>query len=642
MKTKFFLFIMALTFVTSCSESDYDGSRVNSLNKRFLSVSTKELAFSAAASSQRVKVEADQTEWAINAPAKWIDVTPESGNSSTVVKLSVHENKSADVSRACIVTVSSNESDWSQSFPISVTQERNSPYIQAVERNVTCSAMQQEVMFPVKSNTEYSIDNTEWEWLHVKSFSDSCVIVKLDENNMDYEREAVLTLKAKSYPGVNASVTVRQKKANIHSTMDLVRIEHTASSRTFVLNSEASWTSSSTSWISVSPQSGLAGNTEVTVSVPDNESVNSRKGSVYFTISKENNIEVPIEQEGVVLTLSADKLQFDSFEGSKSVGIVSNESWKVKSMPEWVSVNTTEGEKDGEIQVSVQENNTTDDRNGEIVIATANNVASQTIQIVQNAKTVDFENADMYFTYGEGNKKMSFSTDGKWEVLATPDWINVDETSGTGSATLTVSVTENNTLSVRESKLVLIIAGVRYEVNVQQDRKYLSLSSSAFTFNADGGKAILSIGANTEWAVSVEEGNEWISLSSLQGSENSDLSISVSENKTSGKRRGKIAVTIPNVKTYVVEVVQERRYIKADMQSVDFLKSGGRISFTVTSDWTYKVTRLGSWFGYIQQGDVVTVIAPPNNTSVERSGAIELSLTNIEGSLTLLVPVKQK
>lgn len=642
MKTKFFLFIMALTFVTSCSESDYDGSRVNSLNKRFLSVSTKELAFSAAASSQRVKVEADQTEWAINAPAKWIDVTPESGNSSTVVKLSVHENKSADVSRACIVTVSSNESDWSQSFPISVTQERNTPYIQAVERNVTCSAMQQEVMFPVKSNTEYSIDNTEWEWLHVKSFSDSCVIVKLDENNMDYEREAVLTLKAKSYPGVNASVTVRQKKANIHSTMDLVRIEHTASSRTFVLNSEASWTSSSTSWISVSPQSGLAGNTEVTVSVPDNESVNSRKGSVYFTISKENNIEVPIEQEGVVLTLSADKLQFDSFEGSKSVGIVSNESWKVKSMPEWVSVNTTEGEKDGEIQVSVQENNTTDDRNGEIVIATANNVASQTIQIVQNAKTVDFENADMYFTYGEGNKKMSFSTDGKWEVLATPDWINVDETSGTGSATLTVSVTENNTLSVRESKLVLIIAGVRYEVNVQQDRKYLSLSSSAFTFNADGGKAILSIGANTEWAVSVEEGNEWISLSSLRGSEDSDLSISVSENKTSSKRRGKIAVTIPNIKTYIVDVVQERRYIKADMQSVDFLKSGGRISFTVTSDWTYKVTRLGSWFGYIQQGDVVTVIAPQNNTVGERSGAIELSLTNIEGSLTLLVPVKQK
>ena len=642
MKTKFFLFIMALTFVTSCSESDYDGSRVNSLNKRFLSVSTKELAFSAAASSQRVKVEADQTEWAINAPAKWIDVTPESGNSSTVVKLSVHENKSADVSRACIVTVSSNESDWSQSFPISVTQERNTPYIQAVERNVTCSAMQQEVMFPVKSNTEYSIDNTEWEWLHVKSFSDSCVIVKLDENNMDYEREAVLTLKAKSYPGVNASVTVRQKKANIHSTMDLVRIEHTASSRTFVLNSEASWTSSSTSWISVSPQSGLAGNTEVTVSVPDNESVNSRKGSVYFTISKENNIEVPIEQEGVVLTLSADKLQFDSFEGSKSVGIVSNESWKVKSMPEWVSVNTTEGEKDGEIQVSVQENNTTDDRNGEIVIATANNVASQTIQIVQNAKTVDFENADMYFTYGEGNKKMSFSTDGKWEVLATPDWINVDETSGTGSATLTVSVTENNTLSVRESKLVLIIAGVRYEVNVQQDRKYLSLSSSAFTFNADGGKAILSIGANTEWAVSVEEGNEWISLSSLRGSEDSDLSISVSENKTSSKRRGKIAVTIPNIKTYIVDVVQERRYIKADMQSVDFLKSGGRISFTVTSDWTYKVTRLGSWFGYIQQGDVVTVIAPPNNTSVDRSGAIELTLTNIEGNLTLLVPVRQK
>lgn len=642
MKTKLFLYITVLFLISGCAESEYDGSRVNSLNRRYLSVSVKELAFDAVASSRQVNVEADQTEWKIDAPVKWLEVTPLSGNSSAVVNISAQENKSADVSRACIVTVNSNENDWSQSFPITVTQDKNTPYIQTVEKNITCSAIRQDVAFYLKSNTEYSIDNTGWEWLHIKKATDSCVIVQVDDNNTDDERVAVLTLKAKSYSGVSASVTIRQKKANIHTTMDFVHFEHTASSYKLVLSSETSWTASSTGWISVSPQSGLAGDTEVTVSVPDNASVDNRNGSVYFMVSKGNNVEVPVEQEGVVLTLSETKLQFDSFEGSKSVEIVSNESWEVKSMPEWVKVNRTEGERNGEIQVSVQENNTLNDRNGEIVIATVDNVTSQTIQIAQNAKTVDFGNADLIFSYGEGSQKFSFTTDGGWEVLAKSDWIDVDKTSGTGSATLTVTVKENNTLYAREGKLIISIAGKRYEVCIKQDRKYLSLSSSAFTFNADGGKALLSIGANTGWNVSVEEGSDWISLSPLQGSTDSDITIVVSENKTSAKRRGKVAVTIPNVKTYLIDIMQDRRNVKTDMQSIDFTSSGGKISFTVSSDWTYKVTRVGSWFGYVQQGDVITVIAPENSTGVERKGAIELTLTNIEGNLTLLVPVKQK
>lgn len=642
MKTNIFLYITVLFLIFGCTESEYDGSRVNSLNRRYLSVSVKELAFDAVSSSRQVNVEADQTEWKIDVPVKWLEVTPLSGNSSAVVNFSAQENKSADVSRACIVTVNSNENDWSQSLPITVTQDKNTPYIQTVEKNITCSAIRQDVVFSIKSNTEYSIDNTGWEWLHIKKASDSCVIAQVDDNNTDDERVAVLTLKAKSYSGVNASVTIRQKRANIHTTMDNVHFEHTASSYKFILSSEALWTASSTGWISVSPQNGFAGDTEVTISVPDNASVNNRKGSVYFMVSKGNNIEVPVEQDGVVLILSETKLQFDSFEGSKSVGVVSNERWKVKSMPEWVKVNSTEGERNGEIKVSVQENNTLTDRNGEIVIETEDNVVLQTIQIAQNAKTVDFGNADMIFPYGEESQEISFTTDGGWEVQAKSDWMDVDKISGKGSAILTVTVKENNTLYAREGKLIIVIAGKRYEVCIKQDRKYLSLSSSAFTFNADGGRALLSIGANTSWSARIEEGNEWISLSPLQGSNGSDITIVVPENKTSVKRSGKVAVTIPNVKTYLVDVVQDRRYVKTDMQSVDFTSSGGTISFTVSSDWTYKVTRVGSWFGYVQQGDVITVIAPVNSTGVERNGAIELTLTNLEGNLTLLVPVRQK
>ena len=78
------------------------------------------------------------------------------------------------------------------------------------------------------------------------------------------------------------------------------------------------------------------------------------------------------------------------------------------------------------------------------------------------------------------------------------------------------------------------------------------------------------------------------------------------------------------------------------MASINFLKSGGQISFNVTSNGTYEVSKIGTWFGYIKTGDNITVIAPENATGTTRTGAIRLTLTNVEGSYSLLVPVIQE
>lgn len=637
---KILFYISILCVLGSCTESVYDGTRAPSLNRRYLYVPTSSLSFDAQPSSKQVRIESEQTEWNISIPASWVSVSPSSGNTSTSVDFTTELNKSADISRVCVATVASNVSDWSRS--ITITQGKNSPYITLSDNNISCSALRQSLSFDVNANTEYTIDNTAESWLHIDSYDDTSVRFSVDENNTGDERTAILTLRSKLYSGVSASISIRQKIANITATSEKLYFGHTGASQTIEIQSEVSWTATSTSWISVSPQSGEAGKTQVTISVPENASVLGRDGSVYFTVADNNRVEVPVVQQGVTLNVSPEDITFSSFMGSQSVDVESNDKWTVTAKPDWISLDKTSGSGNATLQATTTENNTTIERGGEIIIATDNGVAFKTIQVRQEAKNVEYADAVLEFNYNESSQSISFVTDGHWSLTKDADWFSTDRTSGSGSATLTITVEGNNTLDIRDGQITLLIADQSYTISIHQECKYLTLSSSAFTFDAQAGSVQLSISSNTDWTGTISEGSDWIAITPASGTNNANMTISVAENKTVNNRSGKIEIEIPNVNTYVVEVLQNRKYIKTDMASVNFLNTGGQISFNVTTDGTYEVSKIGTWFGYMKTGDNITVIAPENMTGTARTGAIKLTLTNIEGSYSLLVPVIQE
>lgn len=636
------LYISALFILIGCSESEYDGTRTPSLNRRYLYVQTKSLNFEALPSTQKVNIESDQTDWTVSIPTNWISANQLSGNNSTSVDFTTQLNNSADTSRVCIATIASNVSDWVRSFPITITQSKHSPFLTVSENSISCSAVKQSISIPVSTNAEYTLNNTGSSWLHIESFTNNEVKLIVDENNTGEERNASLTLKAKSYPGTVATVEVRQKIANISSTKNKLSFGHNSSSQIVEIDSEASWSATATSWISVTPKTGTAGNTEVTISVPNNASTNSRYGSVYLNIAGNNNIEIPIEQEGVSLVASTSNVSFDSFGGTETITITSNDNWQITSIPEWISVNTSSGNGNETIQISTRGNDTTKPKHGEIIVSTTNNVASKTITVTQEAKQVEYSDATLAYGYASSTKTISFTTNGNWSATNDAEWISIDKTSGSGNASLAISVNENNTLEEREGHITLLIVDQPYTITVHQDCKYLTLSSSAFTFSADAGSTTISIGSNTQWKSIVTDGGDWLSVSSTDGTNDTDMTINVSENKTVSARSGMIEIEIPNVHTYIIDVTQSRRYIKTDMASVDFLPSGGQISFNVITDGTYEVSRIGDWFGFVKSGDCITVVAQENSSVKERKGALTFTLLNLYGGkISLLVPITQ-
>lgn len=640
---KIIVYILTMLFFASCSESEYNAMRTPSLNRRYLYVSSSTLDFTSSASKKTLNIEADVTPWKITIPTSWISVNKATGNNSDVVDFGVEMNNSADTSRVCVADISSDVSDWTRSFPITITQGKASPYIELENSSLTIDSKEQSLNVSIRCNTEFLISNNAEEWLHVSSKSINEIKFKIDENNTDKERSAYLSIKAKSYPSVSSTLIIRQKKASIVSSLETLQFAHNASTQSVTIESGASWIATSSAWITVSPSSGKAGNTTVNVKASKNASTNEREGSVYFTITDNNSIELPVKQEGVRLSIQENSLSFDSYSSSKTLDITSNADWSISEKPEWVAISTLSGSGNAVLSLTVSDNSSTSVRQGKIIISTTDNVVTKQIDIIQAAKHVDYTDASLTYGYSASTQSVSFTTDASWTVENDQNWISVDKYSGSGSASLNISVEENNSTETRMGVVILHIADCTYTISITQDCKVIEVNSSAFTFSAAASSSILSISSNTQWRAVVTEGGDWLSISPGNGSNNADITINVSENNTVSDRKGEIIVDIPGVKSYQVNIVQKRKYIKTDRTSVDFGNAGGQISFEVSSDGTYDISKIGSWFGFIKTDNIITVIAGENNTGSKREGALIIKLVNLDdGTFSTLIPITQE
>lgn len=107
-------------------------------------------------------------------------------------------------------------------------------------------------------------------------------------------------------------------------------------------------------WIGLSQTAGTAGKSSMTVEVPKNASANPRTGFVYLTIDGTNRIEIPVKQGCISFDVSVSEMNFDSFGGTKSFAISSNNSWKVNSRPDWIDLSSNSGKGNAVVNVTVK------------------------------------------------------------------------------------------------------------------------------------------------------------------------------------------------------------------------------------------------------------------------------------------------
>lgn len=165
-----------------------------------------------------------------------------------------------------------------------------------------------------------------------------------------------------------------------------------------------------------------------------------------------------------------------NYEGDEvSLTIESNTSWKVTGVKSWLEVSDKQGSGSATITISADENANLEDRSCEIKITTINDsetvigMESQTVIIVQEATPSKLSVDTHQIDFKEGSaltKSFAISSNDKWAISGTPDWLDLSKNEGKGSQEITVTtMTSNNSDKVRTAELK-ISAGSNVETIV--------------------------------------------------------------------------------------------------------------------------------------------------------------------------------
>ena len=263
---------------------------------------------------------------------------------------------------------------------------------------------------------------------------------------------------------------------------------NTAGSVNVTINSEANWTvTTSSSWIEVSPTSGNPGTSTITVNVAPNTSTSERTGYVIISIGGNQRIQIPVRQRGIYVETEQSELSFTASGGSQELVILSNTTWTVSSTPAWITVSLNNGNGDGRIRVTAEDNPNTTNRTGVIHITQTGLNIDVSVAITQSGKTFDVNTTVLNFEDKQETQTVSILTDGTWNAQTNETWIAVSPSSASGNSTLSVTVSENPEDNERIGQLIVTMGDKSAAIHVVQKGKFFTVSNSLLSYTSKGG-----------------------------------------------------------------------------------------------------------------------------------------------------------
>ena len=137
--------------------------------------------------------------------------------------------------------------------------------------------------------------------------------------------------------------------------------------------------------------------------------------------------------------------------------IHANCSWTITVSDSWLAVSPSSGSNDQEVKVSAGKNPTGKDRSATLTIQ-GGNAPSRSVMVTQvkayEASSLSVNVSSLSFEAKGESKTFTISSNTSWTITK-PDWCAISETSGTGNASITVTVAENPNQEQRTGQIVI-------------------------------------------------------------------------------------------------------------------------------------------------------------------------------------------
>ena len=474
------------------------------------------LRVSASAASETFTVETNAPKFDLRTDVDWLQATA-SGNEVT---FSVEANTTEDV-RVGYIYFDTYRQEWQSSSPTIYTY-----YLEVRQESPEYSLSESSLAFRNTAGTKtvtlycdlgWTASTTD-SWIQVSPSSGSAGTVELSvsvtENGGVEERSGAVNLHVDG--DFLIEIPVKQSGLYMDMTESRFDFESGAASRTVSMSTNLSFWNvlEKPSWVSVSPESGEAGEHTLTINVEDNPNTTKREGRVVVGnqgLSLADTLWVT--QEGKSFGPLETVLQFENVASSNTLDISTDGDWTVTTSDGWITVAPSSGHGNGQVTVTVEANETDNERTGLLSVAVGGTV--QYVNVVQKGRyfTIDRGPSASLPSKG-GTIELGIATNQAWTaaVKNQSSWLALSATQGQGDAKLVISAQDNSSLESRTDTIVFTPANKQgVKLAVKQAGRYLKTDAQAVSFFYKGGtSAPVTVSTDGTFRVEKSSGADWL------------------------------------------------------------------------------------------------------------------------------------
>lgn len=405
--------------------------------------STDNIAFDVDGETKTTVIKADASWTAYTSEYAWLSVTPENGgNGNATLTLKALANGSTN-SRSGFVYIKIGDTN-KLSIPIS----QEGIKIEASETTITMNSNAGQKTIDITANTSWeviSLDEQSWLTLSAQKGGKGVTAIQaiVQDNPNTTTRSAKIVI-GKQKGLAEQTIVITQEGKKFSDLGMSLEFPNTVSTQTINIITDGVWNATaSESWISLSPVNGT-GNGQLSISVEANTEKDAREGKVLVTVG-ETTKQVNIVQVGRYVNISYDDLLANSNPATINLTVSSNVDWNAISNVSWMTLNKSKGSGNAQLLVSVADNPSVSKRTGTITFSNADE--TKDITFTQPGRTLLVDCTDVEFAYNGGRSNaIIITTDGKFEVKSTVNWINFS----VDGNILYLSVEQNESGNLRE------------------------------------------------------------------------------------------------------------------------------------------------------------------------------------------------
>lgn len=606
-----------------------------------LNVSTTNLNFSENTEMKQINLTSNLS-WSIANTAPWITFSSISGSNNATISVNSIQNTLTS-SRTAVFTVSG----LGINRLVNVTQAGASPLLTISNTTLNFNFQNQTLSTNITSNLNWHISSSD-NWVSYSPSSgngNQMLDISVNANSLLVPRTATVSI---SGLGLTRLIKIVQTAfvPTLSVSSSNFNFSSASSSQIVQVSSNTQWQiNSSESWISINPQNG-SNNGSFEILVSDNQQAVSRTGYVTVSGSGLNSV-ISVNQNAgsATLQINTSSLSFGNGSEQQSVNISSNINWVVSTTDNWLSLSALSGSMNGAITLSVTSNNTINARIGAVtfsgmgqdqilLVYQSGSVASLSI----SPQVIDASNLQLTYV-------VTVSSNLNWNAIETSNWVSLDKISGSGSQTITLSVSANTSTTSRQTLITISGSSISQIITLNQaaGESILEISSSQLTIDQFGGNNQLTITGNVFWSIPNQSSN-WISLSTNAGMGLSLVSIIVEENSSAIPRNASISIVGGSQsETFEISQIGAEEVLNTVNTLPDFGWESNSEILEITSNTNWTILGIPDWLtidpktGQNSENVIITPLVNQLNTNRE----VILTLVGYNNSVHL-ISVKQK